>query len=105
MYDDPTPAGPNVLAIVSLVLGIVTILSTGCCCIPIVSMGEFLLLPILVIAAWITGILGFLRAEQAGGKGFAIGGMALSAVGVIVAVLLYLFTMGVAFIPMILDSM
>jgi hypothetical protein len=40
--------------IVSLVLGIVSILSVGCCCIPIVSYLAMLLVPILAIATIIT---------------------------------------------------
>jgi len=77
-YQDPYgPTGQsNTLAIVSLVLGILSLVFFPCCCLPFVSYLAMVVVPILALAAIITGFLGLSAAKTSGtGKGMAMGGL------------------------------
>lgn len=89
-YGVPQNQGTPVLAIVSMILGILaTISSTVCCC----FYGFIAGIP-LGIAALITGFIN--TKKQAGGKGMSIAGMITGAVGLLAGIVVtVLFAIGV----------
>lgn len=57
---------PNTLATVSAVLGVVSVLGTCCCCVPLISYLAMVLVPMLSLAAIITGIFARQQAQRTG---------------------------------------
>ena len=83
---DPAVGGTNVLAVVSLITGVLALLSSGCCCVPILSMFSAVLLPVLSLVAIVTGILGLGQAKVTGqGKGLSMAGIGLGTGAIVVA--------------------
>ncbi len=83
-FNIPQNHGTPVLAIVSMILGILaTVSSTVCCCV----YGFIAGIP-LGIAALITGFIN--TKKQSGGKGMAIAGIITGAVGVLIGLVLIL---------------
>jgi len=63
---------PNNLAMASLVCGVLSLLGTGCCCIPILNYLAMALYPltfILMIVGIVTGFMGRSQAAQTGEGG------------------------------------
>lgn len=77
----------KVLGIVSLILGIVSIVGNCCTCIPVISWIVAFALPIFAIVGLILGIVGMKKSKKAGFKNtFAIIGLIISIVGIIIAI-------------------
>jgi hypothetical protein len=80
-------AETNVLAVVSAIAGGLAFLSSGCCCVPILSIVSMLVLPVLSLVGIGTGIAGLGQAKVSGqGKGLAMVGIGLSAGAILMAV-------------------
>lgn len=79
------PSRPNQLALASLISGAVSVMSSICCCIPIVGMIAYLVVPLAGLVAIVTGALALQEANKTGlGKNEAIAGIALGSVGVLI---------------------
>jgi len=88
-YDGPgaQTGGTNVLAIVSLISGILSFVGSGCCCVPIISLLAMFGVPLLALVAIVTGILGISAASRTGtGKGMAITGIGLGVMGILTGI-------------------
>lgn len=84
----PTGGGKNQLAMASLVTGAVSVVSTFCCCIPIVGIVAYLVVPLAGVAAVATGVMGLQHANRTGvGKNESIAGIALGGVGVLIGLI------------------
>ena len=89
----------NVLAIISLVLGIMAIVGQICNCVPLVNYAAMVLLPMLGIAAIITGGIGISKANTMDGEGkpLAMAGVGLGCASLLVtATFVALIIFGVA---------
>lgn len=64
--DQPTS---NVLATISAVLGVLSVLGSGCCCVPIVSYLAMVIVPMLALGAIVTGFVGRSQVENTGAGG------------------------------------
>lgn len=87
----------KILSIVSLVLGVLSILS-NCCCSFLLGMFAPIVAVPFSIAGLVTGFIGMKQAKDAGEKnGMAIAGLICSVVGVIVSILfVILMVLGIA---------
>ena len=69
--DEYSPAPTNTLATVSAVLGVLSVLGTMCCCVPLISYLAMVLVPLLSLGAIITGFVARGQAAQTGVGGTA----------------------------------
>ena len=82
---DPSQGGgTNQMAMASLVCGGVSIASSICCCVPLISIVAVFVVPTLGLAAIVTGVLGLQAANKMGGTGKteSIVGIVLGSFGV-----------------------
>jgi hypothetical protein len=97
----PQPnAQPNTIATVSAVLGGLSFVGSGCCCVPLLNYIAMILVPLLATAAIVTGIIGRSKVAETGSGGTAsLVGIVGGAMTFLVAIGLFLFTaiMGAGF--------
>ncbi len=103
-YDGFEAPQTNTLATFALVLGILAIVSNGCCCIPYLNTISWVV-PILVeIAGVIVGILAVNAAKQRGGEGLGMAktglGLSLGGVGVSLAFIILSVVFGVGLVAL-----
>jgi hypothetical protein len=71
-YDQASGAPPNdTLGTVSAVCGVLSLLGTGCCCIPLINYIAMLVFPltmVLMIVGLVTGFMGRSNAAATGGN-------------------------------------
>ena len=88
-YGEAGSGESNNLAVVSLVLGVLSFLAWGCCClgsiIPFLSLLVMGVDFFLAVGAVITGAMGIKNAGETGnGKGMAIGGLVLGVLSLLI---------------------
>ena len=82
------PRTQNQLAMASLATGAISVFSTFCCCIPIVGIVAYFVVPLAGVAAVATGALALQEANRTGiGKNESIVGIALGSFGVLVGLI------------------
>ena len=76
----------NPLAVISVVAGTIALMSNVCNCIPILNWVAWILIPLLAIAAIVTGGIGITKANEMGGEGkpLAIAGAGLGCMSLVV---------------------
>lgn len=81
------PPASNTIATVSAGLGVAALLGTGCCCVPLVNYLAYLAVPVLALAAVVTGIVGMSQANTSGvGKSQAMVGIGAGAGSIVVGI-------------------
>jgi hypothetical protein len=103
-YDGFEGPQTNTLATFALVIGILALVSNGCCCIPYLNTISWIVPIVVEIAGVIVGILAINSAKQRGGEGMTLAkvglGLSLGGVGVSLAFIILSVVFGVGLVAL-----